>query len=907
MSVRRCCMGAVFLMASSALAQDEGDSDPSPDVDPEQVDAQDSAAGSEDAGSEDAGSENAGSEDAAPENAAPENAAAEDAAPAGPRPPTLLEVSTATLPEGVTLTEHVSVELAILVETDGSVSSAEVLQTSGNPALDAAAQEALLRSRFLPAQQADGTSARARVRYRYDFDPPPPPPSGALVITVRDEADQPLSQARVRVVGSEGEVRAEDASGGVYRYGSLPPGPYEVELAAEGYLSATSTEQVEADVETAVLLRLSPELAPDEDDSDEPTFGATAVVEAPPREVLRRTISGREAASVAGTRGDALRAVEVLPGVARPPFGSGQLIVRGSAPADTQVFLDGVPVPLLYHFGGLTSFLPSPLVDRLDFYPSNFSVRYGRRVGAAVEVRGRKPRSDGFHVNFDVSAVDASLILEAPLSDWGGITAAFRNSLIGYWLTPLLDTAGVSNISAPVYRDYQVMGVVRPTDRDEILLRAYGSRDGFAFSSSEPEDENPFETGRSRLTSDFDRIDLSWERRYNARTRHEIRAALGSRRERFNLGTAQRTVTEVRDLALRSELHHRVGSAFNVRFGIDFIASSYDLEVVGPPPGASEGSFESPEFDVIDVRSSGSFVEPAVYVEMDLFPVEELQIILGLRGDYLGSVEEFTVNPRLAAIYSVTPALRLKAGVGMFSQAPELVEADARLGNPNLDEINAVHGSLGAELDVGDALNLGMEGFYKHLYSRVVVNEGGESPPFVNGGTGRIYGLEINAKLNPTGEDSTGVFGFLSYTLSRSERSDQGDPWRLFDFDQTHVLSTSLGYRFRRGWSLSALFRLASGNPRTPVRRGIYDVASDRYRPVYGNLNGGRDEYFHRLDVRVEKTWRLDPISLTFYLDVQNAYNRQNPEGLNYNYNFTQSETQNGLPIIPSIGLRGEL
>ena len=32
-----------------------------------------------------------------------------------------------------------------------------------------------------------------------------------------------------------------------------------------------------------------------------------------------------------------------------------------------------------------------------------------------------------------------------------------------------------------------------------------------------------------------------------------------------------------------------------------------------------------------------------------------------------------------------------------------------------------------------------------------------------------------------------------------------------------------------------------------------------------------------------------------------------NPEGVSYNYNYTKSEIITGLPILPVIGLRGEL
>ena len=35
--------------------------------------------------------------------------------------------------------------------------------------------------------------------------------------------------------------------------------------------------------------------------------------------------------------------------------------------------------------------------------------------------------------------------------------------------------------------------------------------------------------------------------------------------------------------------------------------------------------------------------------------------------------------------------------------------------------------------------------------------------------------------------------------------------------------------------------------------------------------------------------------------------NQQNQEGIIYNYDFTQQTPINGLPIIPAIGIRGEL
>ena len=46
--------------------------------------------------------------------------------------------------------------------------------------------------------------------------------------------------------------------------------------------------------------------------------------------------------------------------------------------------------------------------------------------------------------------------------------------------------------------------------------------------------------------------------------------------------------------------------------------------------------------------------------------------------------------------------------------------------------------------------------------------------------------------------------------------------------------------------------------------------------------------------------------ALSGYLDVQNAYNNVAREGIQYNFNYTARQYVSGLPILPSIGLRGD-
>ena len=141
----------------------------------------------------------------------------------------------------------------------------------------------------------------------------------------------------------------------------------------------------------------------------------------------------------------------------------------------------------------------------------------------------------------------------------------------------------------------------------------------------------------------------------------------------------------------------------------------------------------------------------------------------------------------------------------------------------------------------------------------------------------------------------------------RSERKDAGaDDYRLFDFDQTHILAVLGQYRITNEWEVGARFRYVSGIPQTPFIGSIYNSDSDSFEGIPGEVNSTRMPAFHSLDLRIDRNWIFDQWLLTAYFEIRNVYNHENIEGLDYNFDFSERRYQTGLPIIPSLGLRGE-
>lgn len=166
-----------------------------------------------------------------------------------------------------------------------------------------------------------------------------------------------------------------------------------------------------------------------------------------------------------------------------------------------------------------------------------------------------------------------------------------------------------------------------------------------------------------------------------------------------------------------------------------------------------------------------------------------------------------------------------------------------------------------------------------------------------------MFGGELFVRVKPTGR----FFGFLSYTLTRSERRSPGEDWRLFERDMPHTVNAVGVYRLGRGWELGATIRYTSGSPYTPVTSATYDATTDVYQPRLGRPFSARNPAFSRVDLRIQKTWTFSRWSLSAYLDVQNVMNSPNREGFNYSYDYRIRESDRGLPLLPILGLRGEL
>ena len=850
------------------------------------------------------------------------------------KPPTLVKEVPAEYPPDA-LAQRIEADVVLLLDisADGKVDSvgvAEPAQPSGL-GFDEAAILAAQQFEFTPAEMG-GQKIAVQITYRVKFRlPPAPPPVEAPPVEAPTPAAPPAAARRVvnfagvllergtrtPIVGATVTIFRDDGpqpvgfeaptdERGAFEFYDLEPGTWKLLAEPPGYFPLRTAEEVIAGQRTNATYLI-------ERGSYNP-YDVMVTAPRPRKEVSRTVITAAEIDKVPGTAGDPLTVIQNFAGVARA-FG-GQLIVRGSAPEDSRVFVDGAEVPLIYHFGGLKSVIPVGILDSIEFYPGNFSPVYGRATGGIVDVRLKEMKPPDFGGYVDVSILDTGVFLEMPLGDKGGIAVAGRRSYIdAVILAAVPDDAPVSFITAPRYYDLQLLGNYRPRPAHDVRAFFLLSDDRLELLFQNPADLDPSLEGNVfGAQSSFYRSLLTYRYVPGPHFENTFRIAQGRNWLDFSAPPLIFDL-EFYTAQIRDTVSHHWGKRWGLSYGLDVLYGKYDA-FIRLPPFPSEGDPETRDGDpdleeLLTTRINGiDYWSPAAFVEGELEPVPGLLFLPGVRVDAVERTGEVIPQPRLTGRWKVTDQVTPKAGVGLFVQEPDLAETNKDFGNPDLESERAVHTSAGVEWKPLPYVTIDATGFYKHMWHLVsptdqLMVQDDEARPlrFDNKGRGRVYGLELVARHDVADKFS----GWVAYTLSRAQRRDSGsDEMRLFDFDQTHILTAVASYLLPRNWQIGARFRLVSGNPMTPVVGSVYNASADRYDPVYGGVNTDRNAPFHQLDLRVDKRWIYQKWILNAYLDIQNVYNRANPEGLEYNFDFSESSVQQGLPLITIFGLRAE-
>ncbi len=338
------------------------------------------------------------------------------------------------------------------------------------------------------------------------------------------------------------------------------------------------------------------------------------------REVTMRSVTREEMRTSAGTNGDALRAVQNFPGVARAPGLTGQLVVRGSAPEDTEAYVDGSYVPYIYHFGGLSSVLPTETLDGIDLYPGNFGAKFGRVTGGVVDVHTRTADASDqqYHGMAQIDLIDARALGRGPIGGGWTFIAAVRRSWIDAWLSPLLPAGN----QAPFYYDGQFFVEKHFDDHSRLKIGGDGSYDALILKSDQGDGNQVAGGGTAGVHQGFWRAQANYENDFTSNVNLKLMASFGIDTPDFSVGT-QHLQTSLRTIGSRADLTWKVVPALTLSAGYDFRAVEYTVDARFPdsplPGDGNPGPYATARLH--EFKGNGWFVRPAAYAQARLAPI----------------------------------------------------------------------------------------------------------------------------------------------------------------------------------------------------------------------------------------------------------------------------------------------
>ena len=239
--------------------------------------------------------------------------------------------------------------------------------------------------------------------------------------------------------------------------------------------------------------------------------------------------------------------------------------------------------------------------------------------------------------------------------------------------------------------------------------------------------------------------------------------------------------------------------------------------------------------------------------------------------------------------------------------------------------IQSDHLVAGIEYLLNERARISAEGFLK-LYDNYPIsttdsvslaNKGGDfevfgSEEITSEGEGRTYGVELLYQQKFTGK----FYGVAAFTFYKSEFTNLfSNDYKPAVWDNGVLISLLGGYKFGNNWEVSSRYRFLGKAPYPPVdQQQTLENYPAGFRD-YEELGSVRLDPLSQLDVRIDKKFNFENLSLDVYLEVQNVLAQPSPSEPRYGLDRNESgeiirprelvrvsATESG-EVLPSIGL----
>lgn len=698
---------------------------------------------------------------------------------------------------------------------------------------------------------------------------------------------------------------------------TVPKGDYTVHCSYVGFETLTYNLTLDKDITK------NAELHPKTEQLDEIVIGATQNKNITNTEVsvIKLDIKDTKVIPVLFGEQDALKTIQLMPGVSSTSEGSSGFFVRGGDADQNLVLLDEAPVYNASHLLGFFSVFNSDALKDIKLYKGGIPSRYGGKASSVLNIRMKDGNSKKWGASGGIGLISSRLTVEGPLvKDKSSIMVSGRRTyfdLIAKGFSEEVENEKLYFYDLNLKTNYNL------SENNKLFVSGYLGRDVLGT------DEFGFSWGNKTFT-------LRWNHIFNNKLFANTSLIYSDYNYGFNTkdeGTKINLTAGIYNYNLKQDYTYYLNSKNKISFGWNGIFHRFK-----PSAFDFEGDLSSSQ--EIEQRKA---LETAVYVSNSHKISEKFSTEYGVRLSSLSNIGAYTekeydengntisqityksgdfyktflnFEPRLNATYILNKSNSLKFSYNRVAQYLHLLsnntsEFPTDMWIPTSPRVKP---TLADQVTLGyfrnfkqNMFQFSAEGYYKNLSNSVDYKEGAKiyGNPDIEAelvfGKGRAYGIEFLLKKNK------GKFtGWLGYTLSKSERKfneiNNGN-WFSAKQDRTHDISVVGTYKLSRKLTLSGTWVYNTGNAVTyPTGKYLID---GKHINLYTERNADRMPDYHRLDLGL--TWVLKD-KKSFYNDlsfsIYNVYARKNAYLIYFNedkQNHMQATRVSLFSILPSI------
>lgn len=757
---------------------------------------------------------------------------------------------------------------------------------------------------------------------------------------------KPLAGADVHIIKTDQHQKTDENGG--FRFTELPEGTYVFIITHPSEATSTkvpiginSGDTTEVKIHLGAAFKLE-----------------TVVVEGkrPPPTVSRTEIRGSELLRIPGTTNDALKGLTTLPSIGIPNDYFGILYIRGSGPGDTLYYFDRTPLGYPFHYGGLASTVSTHIIDNVRIYAGGYGAEFGLDSQTVLDLLSRS-ETDGQTLSgkLNLNVLYSEGMLEGRIGNKGYFYAAGRRSYLDLIAKPIIEWRTEQKFQLPYFSDYQFKLAYELTRKHHLTFNVFGTNDHFnIISVTEGATDfsayfrNGFEAQGVHLRSEFIEnltSHFSFTRAFTFLNMDFSGVLVRSFSEDIGTELESEFISEkstydniranVPVYTLREDISYKLTSKFQLESGFLFTfspANSFedrgirykvliDSDVASMLNEDAELlTHDNRTYQVVRFKAAYDefwydFQRSEGYIQGRYDPLSFLSFALGVRLDYFNLTKELSVQPRSSVSVKLPNNAILRFAYGSYEQSPLAYQVLAENGNRDLKSSLARHYIMEFEHRLSSQTELKFATYYKSLLDLVTTNVVEFTNDFGlqttvsyhNQGAGYIGGAEVFLRHRVNEK----FFGWFSYAWTyREHRTHPDAPYEPYIFDNTHIISIVGNYNISPTLEIGAKWQCSSGTAGAHVSEIllIQDPMTRGMQPIFTDVQDA-DEIslaslpsYHRLDIRVSKTWHRKGWQMSGFLEILNVYNRKNIIKL---YNPAGDDVQEApqLPIIPYIGL----